>query len=222
MTTLQLPDLARPDAGTTLISEWIVDGPDRQDRAGRALLGEWGELSARFRPEAFLRLSCFASADGRVLLSVAQWTSDEAHLAFVREHRAEMVGRIDREIPGIRRPGLVRYRLAHTVVTDSADNDTTDVIVVAHSETGPVLHATRWAEATAERLRAAPPPGMGTAHVFVDEDGARGLLYAPVTLANGVAGARTHRLLGAVAGPGAGADGAGPAAIQRSEGTGRT
>lgn len=211
MTMLQLPDLARPDAGTTLISEWIADTPGRQDRAAQALLGEWGELSARFRPEAFLRLSCFASADGRVLLSVAQWTSDDAHLAFVREHRAEMVGRIDREIPGIRRPGLVRYRLAHTVVPDGADDDTTDVIVVARTESEPASPATRWAEATADRLRAAPPPGMGTAHVFVSEDGARGLLYAPVTPAHGVAGARPYRLLGAVAGPGAGTDGARPA-----------
>ncbi|MFF9347539.1 antibiotic biosynthesis monooxygenase [Streptomyces sp. NPDC014734] len=211
MTTLQLPDLARPDAGTTLISEWIVDTPDRQERAARALLGEWDELSARFRPEAFLRLSCFASADGRVLLSVAQWTSDDAHLAFVREHRAEMVGRIDREIPGIRRPGLVRYRLAHTVATDGADGGTTDVIVVARAGSEPGDPAARWAEVTADRLRAAPPPGMGTAHVFVSEDGARGLLYAPVTQANDVAGARPHRLLGAVAGPDAGADGGGPA-----------
>ncbi|MEV5986394.1 antibiotic biosynthesis monooxygenase [Streptomyces sp. NPDC052051] len=216
MTTLQLPDLARPDAGTTLISEWIVDTPDRQDRAGRALLGEWDELSARFRPEAFLRLSCFASADGRVLLSVAQWTSDEAHLAFVREHRAEMVGRIDREVPGIRRPGLVRYRLAHTVVPDGGGVDTTDVAVLAHAEREPSAHAARWAEATADRLRAAPPLGMGTAHVFVSEDGARGLLYAPVARANGVTGARPYRLLGAVAGPGAGADGVGPAEVQRS------
>ncbi|MGW7705341.1 antibiotic biosynthesis monooxygenase [Streptomyces sp. NPDC054771] len=208
MTIPQLPDLARPDAGTTLISEWLVDGPDLQDRAGRALLGEWDELSARFHPGAFLRLSCFASADGRVLLSVAQWASDEAHLAVVREHRSEMVGRIDREIPGIRRPGLVRYRLAHTVVADGADS-TTDVIVVAHAETGPTSPATRWAEATADRLRSAPPPGMGTAHVFVSEDGTRGLLYAPVTHANDVAGARPYRLLGAVAGPGAGADSTG-------------
>lgn len=209
MTTLQLPDLARPDAGTTLISEWIVDTPDRQDRAGRALLGEWGELSARFHPEAFLRLSCFASADGRVLLSVAQWTSDDAHLAFVREHRAEMVGRIDHEIPGIRRPGLLRYRLAHTVVSDGAGDDTTDVIV-ARAESEPTSDAVRWTEATADRLRAAPPPGMGTAHVFVSEDSARGLLYAPVTQANGVAGAHLYRLLGAVAGPSAGADSARP------------
>lgn len=204
MTTLQLPDLARPDAGTTLISEWIVDAPDRQERAARALLGEWSELSARLRPEAFLRLSCFASADGRVLLSVAQWTSAEAHLAFVREHRAEMVGRIDREIPGIRRPGLVRYRLAHTVVPDGADDDTTDVVVVARAESEPASPAARWAEATAERLRAAPPPGMGTAYVFVSEDGARGLFCASATQATGVAGARPYRLLGTVAGPGSG------------------
>ncbi|WP_416972275.1 antibiotic biosynthesis monooxygenase [Streptomyces sp. 4F14] len=222
MTTLQLPDLARSDAGTTLVSEWIVDGPDRQDRAGRALLGEWGELSARLRPEAFLRLSCFASADGRVLLCVAQWTGDEAHLAFVREHRSGMVGRIDREIPGIERPGLVRYRLAHTVVADGADDDTTDVIVVTHAGNGPAPHAARWAETMAGRLQTAPPPGMGTAHMFVSEDGARGLLYAPVTRTNGVAGAQPYRLLGAVAGPDTGADGAGQAGSGRSHGTGRT
>ncbi|MFI6474886.1 antibiotic biosynthesis monooxygenase [Streptomyces sp. NPDC050516] len=221
MTTHQLPDLARPDAGTTLISEWIVDTPDRQDRAGRALLGEWGELSARVRPKAFLQLSCFASADGRVLLSVAQWTSDEAHLAFVREHRADMVGRIDREVPGIRRPGLVRYRLAHTVVPDGTGDDTTDMIVVARAESESASHAERWAEATADRLRAAPPLGMGAAHVFVSEDGAHGLLYAPVPQANGVVGARPYRLLGAVAGPGAGADGVGSAGTGRSDGTGR-
>ncbi|GAA2374903.1 antibiotic biosynthesis monooxygenase [Streptomyces carpaticus] len=209
MTTFQLPDLARPDAGTTLISEWMVDTPERQDRAGRALLGEWSELSARFRPEAFLRLSCFAGVDGRVLLCVAQWTSDDAHLAFVREHRAEMVGRIDREIPGIRRPGLVRYRLAHTVVPDDACDDTTDVIV-ARAESEPASDAARWAEATADRLRTTPPPGMGVAHVFVSPDRARGLLYAPVTEANDVAGARLYRLLGTVAGPSAGVDGAGP------------
>ncbi|MCK1798614.1 antibiotic biosynthesis monooxygenase [Streptomyces sp. XM4193] len=209
MTTLQLPDLARADAGTTLISEWIVDTPDRQGRAGRALLEEWGELSARFRPEAFLRLSCFASADGRVLLSVAQWTGDDAHLAFVREHRAEMVGRIDREVPGIRRPGLVRYRLAHTVVHDDVGADTTDVIV-ARAESGPASDAVQWAEATADRLRASPPTGMGTAHVLVSGDSTRGLLYAPVTQVNDVAGATLYRLLGAVTGPSPGTDGAGP------------
>ncbi|MFD9606322.1 hypothetical protein [Streptomyces sp. NPDC059970] len=42
----------------------------------------------------------------------------------------------------------------------------------------------------------------------MSEDGTRGLLYAPVTQANDVAGARPYRLLGAVAG-GAGADGTG-------------
>lgn len=62
---------------------------------------------------------------------------------------------------------------------------------------------------------------MGAAHVFVSEDGAHGLLYAPVTQANGVVGARPYRLLGAVAGPGAGADGAGSAGTGRSDGAGR-
>ncbi|MGW1228959.1 antibiotic biosynthesis monooxygenase [Streptomyces sp. NPDC002530] len=218
MTALQLPDLARPDAGTTLISEWIVDTPDRQDRAARALLGEWEELSAGFRPEAFLRLSCFASADGRALLSIAQWTDDEAHLAFVRAHRAEMIGRIDREVPGIRRPGLVRYRPAHTVVPDGTGGDPAGAVVVGRSGSEPGPPAPQWAEATAARLRTAPPPGMGTAHVLVSRDGKHGLFYAPLAHAEAVAGARPYRLLGAVAGP---RDGARPAGgTSQESGTG--
>lgn len=197
MTTLQLPDLGRPDAGTTLISEWIVDTPERQDRASRALLGEWHELSARLRPAAFLQLTCLASADGRVLLTIAQWTSDEAHRAFVRDHRADLISRIDQDIPGIQRPGLVRYRLADTIVPAEGDHNRTNAII-ARSDT--TTNAAHWAKATATQLRTTPPPGLGTAHTFTTTDNTQALLYAPTTHPIDLPGAQHHRLLGTVEG----------------------
>ncbi len=216
-----LPAMARPDAGTTLISEWIVSTPERQRKAAGVLLAEWRELSARFRPEAFLQLSCFASHDGRVLLSLAQWADDAAHLAFARAHRSDMVGRIDQAIPGIERPGLMRYRLFRSVLPDSAP-DPGDVIAVVRADTASAEAARRWADSTADRLRKDPPAGLSAAHLLVSTDGRHALLCAPIsphveareltarTAAEGGEGVdvhppQCHRLLGSVRGPRGGA-----------------
>ncbi|MCQ4040973.1 antibiotic biosynthesis monooxygenase [Streptantibioticus rubrisoli] len=210
------PDLTRTDAGTTLLSEWVVGAPERQRAAAEALLGEWHELSARFRPDAFLRLSCFASADGRVLLSHAQWASDQAHLAFAREHRQDMVNRIDQAVPGIERPGLSRYRLLHSVVPDGAP-DPAEAITLLHVTTASADQARRWVDATAAALRRTPPAGISAAHLLAGTDGDRAVLYAvhghdtgawPPPLPTAAEGdvhvhqPRHYRLLGSVLGPG--------------------
>jgi hypothetical protein len=210
------PDMARTDAGTTLLSEWVVGTPDRQRAAAEALLGEWHELSARFRPDAFLQLSCFASTGGRMLLSHAQWVSDEAHLAFAREHRQDMVNRIDQAVPRIERPGLSRCRLLHSVVPDGAP-DPAEAITLLHVTPASANQAHRWADATAAALRKTPPAGISAAHFLVGTDGDRAVLYAvhghdagtwnpPLpTAAHGdvhVPEPRHYRLLGSVPGPG--------------------
>ncbi len=207
-----LPDMTRPDAGTTLLSEWRVGTPERQRAAAEALLGEWRELAARFRPDAFLQLSCFARADGQVLLSHAQWLSDEAHIAFAREHRQDMVNRIDQAVPGIERPGLTRYRLLRSVVTDGAPGPA-DTLTLLHVTTETAEQARRWVDATADALRKTPPAGMSTAHLLVGTDGRRAVLYAPntaddsdwnPTLPAGDGHVQTpqqYRLLGSVRGP---------------------
>lgn len=177
------PDLARPEAGTVLISEWIVGTPERQRAAAKALLGEWEQLSARFRPEAFVQLACFASADGGVLLSHAQWASDEAHLAFVRAHRAAMVSRIDQKVPGIERPGLMRFRLLHSIVPETAPGPA-DAIVVVGARARTAEDARQWADGLAAELRETPAAGWGPAHVLVRTDGLHVLLHAPTTRAD--------------------------------------
>ncbi|MEU9124146.1 antibiotic biosynthesis monooxygenase [Streptomyces sp. NPDC048506] len=188
-----LPDLTRPDAGTTLVSEWHVGTAARQRAAAEVLLGEWDELSARLRPTAFVQLSCFASEDGRVLLSLAQWTGDEAHLAFVREHRAALVSRVDQQVPGIERPGLVRYRVLHNIVPETAAQ-TADHIALLRAETRSPDRARHWADDTAARLHDTAArvhgntarlhdtagAGSGAVHVLLSTDGTNVLLYAPL------------------------------------------
>jgi hypothetical protein len=209
--------LAQPGAGTILISEWIVGTPERQRAAAAALLGEWEQLSAGFRPEAFVQLACFASADGGVLLSHAQWASDDAHRAFVREHRAAMVGRIDRAVPGIERPGLVRFRLLHSIVPETAPQPA-DALVMLGAKARTHEDARRWADAVAAEsraARAARDAAVGPTHVLVSTDGRKALLLAPTTREDGwtpplpatpaadvlVHPPQRYQLLGSVRGP---------------------
>ncbi|MEU8892728.1 antibiotic biosynthesis monooxygenase [Streptomyces sp. NPDC048442] len=180
------PEAGRPHAGTQLISEWIVDTPERQRAAADALLGEWRALVSAFRPAAFLRLACFASDDGRVLLSHAQWAGDEAHLAFVRTHRSDMIGRIDKEVPGIQRPGLTRYTVAHSLRLDSGDARThtgdagtssdAGTLTLVRARTGIPEVTALWAAATAERVRRIRPAGVRTVRLLGSKDGTHGLL----------------------------------------------
>ncbi|PBC86908.1 hypothetical protein SAMN05428945_5511 [Streptomyces sp. 2224.1] len=213
MVSRSLPDMPRADAGTILVSEWIVDTPERQHAAAEALLGEWRELCTRIQPEAFQQLSCFGSLDGRLLLSLARWASDEAHLAFMREHRAGMVGRIDQEVPGIQRPGLMRYRLLHSVLPDAVPKSA-DVLVVLRAEARAADLVRSWADRTAVKLREATAAAPGPAHVLVSTDGLHALLAVRKTpddswdhgmpaTAGGihVHDPQRYRLLGSVHGP---------------------
>jgi len=173
-----LPDVTRRDVGTTLISEWRVDTPQQQHIAAEALLSEWADLSARVRPTAFVQLSCFISTDGRVLLSYAQWRSDEAHISFARRHRPNMVNRIDQAVPGIQRPGLVRYRLHRSVSLNQA-SPAADSIIVRQATTDQADQAEPWANASADALREKPPRGVAAAHFLLSTDHTRAMLYAP-------------------------------------------
>lgn len=175
MASRSLPDMPRPDAGTILVSKWIVDTPERQHAAAEALLGEWRELRTRFQPEAFRQLSCFRSRDGRLLLSVARWASDEAHLTFMREHRAAMVGRIDQEVPGIQRPGLMRYRLLHSILPDAAPEPADDLVVL-RAEAHTAERVRSWGDRAAVTLREATAATSGPAQILLSTDGLHALL----------------------------------------------
>lgn len=177
-----MPEVTRPDAGTALLSEWIVGTPERQRLAVEALLGEWRDLSARFRPSEFLRLSCFGSTDGEAVLSYSQWTSDAAHLEFARRHRDDMVGRIDAAIPGIQRPGLGRYRLRHSAIARNGvpESNPDGAIAVVRAQSPNPRSLAEWVKATEVRLAEEVPVGAYAAHLLVTTDDTRAMVYLPL------------------------------------------
>ncbi|MFF9671143.1 antibiotic biosynthesis monooxygenase [Streptomyces eurythermus] len=154
MTRLQ--NLQHPSAGTTLMSEWLTGTAERSRTAADALLHEWAAAQA---PAGRLAQHVFLSLDGTGLFFYAQWTSDEEHLAWARARRTEVVSRVDALVPGIERPGLIRTRLARSVVHDARRS--AGLFTVRTVSAGDVEAAT------------APVPGLLAAHLHVTSDGER-------------------------------------------------
>ncbi|MEV4342007.1 antibiotic biosynthesis monooxygenase [Streptomyces sp. NPDC049590] len=138
------------------MSEWRTGTAERSRTALDALLGEW---SAARTPPGRLAQHVFLSLDGAGLFFYAQWASDEEHLAWARAHRTEVVSRVDTLVPGIERPGLIRSRLARSVVHDA--RRPAGLFAVHTVAPGGVEAAT------------APAPGLLAAHLHVTSDGGR-------------------------------------------------
>lgn len=168
------PDITRADVGTILVSPWIVGTPERQRAAIAATLGEW---ERRPWPDGFISLSCFASSDGATVLNYAQWASDEAHHAFVRTTRPRLAGNVDAVVPGIERPGVVRYRLYGGGVSTAAHAPGYFVFVTA--ETDGVGRAREWVDGAFAALRAGGETvaGLISTHFHISVDGSRVLSY---------------------------------------------
>ncbi|MEU9110932.1 antibiotic biosynthesis monooxygenase [Streptomyces sp. NPDC048483] len=173
--TTDFPDVARADAATALVSSWIVPDAALQRPAADAILDEWGHQS---RPEAMLSLSIFLSADGSHLLNYGQWASDDAHRAWVRTRRAAAVSRIDEALPGIRRPGLVRYRRYRSYVPQEPAVGRPNLLVTpAFATAGPDVQRAL-ADTVVDELTRAQVPGLLGAHFHLSQDGGRVLNYA--------------------------------------------
>lgn len=165
---VDLPDITRPDVGTILVSPWDVGDRHRQRTAVDATIAEWERAP---KPNAFLTLNCFVSLDGETVLNYAQWTDDEAHHEFVREHRPELVREIDTAVPDIARPGLVRYRLYCSVGAGAAAADKPTAVSVAVYRIAGHDRARRLADSLINAFH--PCEGMSACHFHVDVDGTR-------------------------------------------------
>ncbi|MBB5936904.1 antibiotic biosynthesis monooxygenase [Streptomyces zagrosensis] len=178
-----LPHVTRPDAGTILISPWVVSDPAHQRPAADSVVDSWERLD---RPAAMLSLTTFLSEDGGHVLNYAQWTNDADHLTFVRTQRPALVRTIDDELPGIERPGLTRYRLHDSYLApadDSAsgtDSPTGAVVTVDFETDGPTAQHLL-TDTVVTGLRENPVPGLIAAHFHASTDGTRVLNYAEWT-----------------------------------------
>ncbi|GAA3180617.1 MULTISPECIES: antibiotic biosynthesis monooxygenase [Streptomyces] len=176
--TSAFSDVRRADAATALISSWIVPDPAVQVAAADAVLDAW---EAQERPDAMLSLTAFLSLDGTEVLHHAQWTDDEAHREWARAHRPAALAPVDAAIPGIRRPGLVRYRLGGSHVPDGVPASAPELLVTpVFTTTGPeAQHALT--DTVLDALAEAQVPGLLGAYLFRSQDGSRVLNHAEWT-----------------------------------------
>ncbi|MFE6779428.1 antibiotic biosynthesis monooxygenase [Streptomyces sp. NPDC057702] len=187
-TTPPLPDVTRPDAGTILVSPWLVSDPAFQRAAADSLVDSWEAME---RPDAMLTLTTLLSTDGGRVLNYAQWTNDEDHHAFVRTRRPALVRAIDDALPGIERPGLTRYRLYDSyrapadvpapgagTPTGPAARAVVEAVVTGEFETDGPTEQRRLADLVIAGLRESPVPDLVAAHFHLSLDGLRVLNYA--------------------------------------------
>ncbi|MEU2794715.1 antibiotic biosynthesis monooxygenase [Streptomyces sp. NPDC007100] len=169
------PAMRRPDAGTVLVSAWLVPAPDLQRRAADAVLDAW---EGQPRPDAMLSLSTFLSVDGSHVLNYAQWTDDDAHREWVRHRRPATISRIDESIPGIQRPGLVRYTRYRSYVSQGTPDRHPGLLVTpAFATTGPAPQRAL-ADAVIASLEEEQVPGLLGAHFHLSKDGSRVVNFA--------------------------------------------
>ncbi|MFG2783501.1 monooxygenase [Streptomyces prunicolor] len=78
----RFPDVARADAGVALVTPLYVGTPELQRAETERVLAPYRNNPL---PEGFLSVSVFTSTEGENVLTYAQWTSDDAYRAFVRD-----------------------------------------------------------------------------------------------------------------------------------------
>ncbi|UKY52639.1 antibiotic biosynthesis monooxygenase [Streptomyces inhibens] len=172
------PDFRRDDAGTVLLSPWIVPDAAFQRPAADSVLAEWEH---RQRPDAMLSLTAFLSTDGSHVLHYAQWTDDDAHREWGRTKRPAVVGRIDAAIPGIRRPGLVRYRRYRSYVPPRPVGRRPALLVTPAFATAGADAQRALADTVVDLLTREQVPGLLGAHFHLSQDGERVLNVAEWT-----------------------------------------
>ncbi|KUL53356.1 antibiotic biosynthesis monooxygenase [Streptomyces sp. NRRL F-4489] len=169
------PDVRRSDAGTVLVSSWIVPEARFQRPAADAALAAW---EARRRPDAMLALTALLSTDGTHVLYYAQWTDDEAHREWARTARPAAIEPIDRAIPGIHRPGVVRYRRYRSHTPEEAVRARPGYVATpAFATTGPDAQRAL-ADTVIGLLEKEHVPGLLAAHFHASKDGTRVLNVA--------------------------------------------
>ncbi|MFB7636896.1 antibiotic biosynthesis monooxygenase [Streptomyces sp. NPDC056149] len=172
--TLEFPDVQRPDTGTVLISPWLVPDARFQRPAADAVVDAW---EAQPRPAAMLTLTTFLSTDGGHVLNYAQWTDDAAHREWVRTRRPAALAPVDAALPGIRRPGVVRYRHHRSHVAAERATRTPEFVVTPTFATATADAQRALADTVLGMLAEEPVPGLLGAHFHFSQDGRRVLNF---------------------------------------------
>ncbi|MEU1473248.1 antibiotic biosynthesis monooxygenase [Streptomyces sp. NPDC005761] len=110
-------DRSAAPPGAVVIATFDVDGPERQDRIVESVAKAVTEAPPAQR-EGMLSAHFHAATDGSRVLNYAEWTSDEAHLAFLDGAARRATLRATGATPGVRPIGFRRFHLHHGITPD--------------------------------------------------------------------------------------------------------
>ena len=163
-----LPAITRPDSDIVLISEWIVDTPERQRATAETAINAW----EHDWPEGLLSHSCFVGIEDTTVLHYSQWTSEEA----ADEGMHELDAVVDSE-----RHEITPYRLYRSFVPDSSSRPRGCIVVISFETDGPEWQR-KLVDWLVDRLPDSEPhPGMISNHFHISTDGTRMLNYTEWT-----------------------------------------
>jgi hypothetical protein len=171
------PDLARPDAGLVVVSEFEVGGVDQQQALFAASRAAWDTLPW---PETLLSAAWLASTDGQRALAYVQWRDDSEFESYGRTHRPILAARLRDALPAVIASPPVFYRRYRSGTRPDAVDPGCIVIVSVEFDGPDDARARTWIDSVFDALAAepAPPSGGLGAHFHVSVDGTRVLNYA--------------------------------------------
>lgn len=97
-----------------VVATFDVDGPDPQERIVASIAGALATAPPGQHP-GMISANFHLSTDGTRVINYAEWTSDEAHVAFLDGATRAATLRATHDTPGVRPIGFKRYHLLHSL-----------------------------------------------------------------------------------------------------------
>ena len=171
------PDLARPDAGLVVVTEFEVGGADQQQALFAASRAAWDVLPW---PETLLSIAWLASTDGQRALAYVQWRDDSEFESYGRTHRPRLAAHFKDAFPALVPAPPVFYRRYRSGTRPDASEPGCIVIVSVEFDGADAARQRAWIDAVFDAIEsdAAPPAGGLGGHFHVSVDGTRVLNYA--------------------------------------------
>ncbi|MCB5909987.1 antibiotic biosynthesis monooxygenase [Streptomyces pinistramenti] len=114
LTRSVLPPGSSGSPACVVIATFDVDGAERQERVVSSLVEALDGMPPEQSP-GMLSANFHASIDGTRVLNYAEWTSDDAHLAFLDSATRVTTMRVSGDVPGVRPIGFKRYHLHRSI-----------------------------------------------------------------------------------------------------------
>ncbi|WP_406456030.1 antibiotic biosynthesis monooxygenase [Streptomyces sp. NBC_00876] len=106
--------------GAVVVATFDVDGAERQERIVESVAKAVTEAPPAQR-EGMIGAHFHTATDGSRVLNYAEWTGDEAHLAFLDGAARAATLRATGATPGVRPIGFRRFHLHHGITPDRSE-----------------------------------------------------------------------------------------------------